>query len=85
MENDHTVRIHLNNAAQKDLFIQNYRQKLITLLENKFLISDLDIETNIDLTEKDDLLYTDEQKYNYLVNKYPVLKDFKKSFNLDFS
>jgi DNA polymerase-3 subunit gamma/tau len=85
MENDHTVRIHLNNAAQKDLFIQNYRQKLITFLENKFLISDLDIETNIDLTEKDDLLYTDEQKYNYLVNKYPVLKDFKKSFNLDFS
>jgi DNA polymerase-3 subunit gamma/tau len=85
MEDDHTVRIHLNNAAQKDLFIQNYRQKLITFLENKFLISDLDIETNIDLTEKDDLLYTDEQKYNYLVNKYPVLKDFKKSFNLDFS
>ena len=85
MENDHTVRIHLNNAAQKDLFIQSYRQKLITFLENKFLISDLDIETNIDLTEKDDLLYTDEQKYNYLVNKYPVLKDFKKSFNLDFS
>ena len=85
MENDHTVRIHLNNAAQKDLFIQNYRQKLITFLENKFLISDLDIETNIDLSEKDDLLYTDEQKYNYLVNKYPVLKDFKKSFNLDFS
>ena len=85
MENDHTVRIHLNNAAQKDLFIQSYRQKLITFLENKFLISDLDIETNIDLSEKDDLLYTDEQKYNYLVNKYPVLKDFKKSFNLDFS
>jgi DNA polymerase III subunit gamma/tau len=85
MEDEHTIRIHLSNAAQKDIFIQNYKPKLTGFLENKFLISDLDIETSVDLSETNELLYTDEQKYNYLQAKYPVLKDFKKAFNLDIS
>ncbi|MCU0460682.1 MAG: DNA polymerase III subunit gamma/tau [Bacteroidales bacterium] len=85
MEDEHTVRIHLNNAAQKDLFIQNYKPRLLSFLEKKFIVSELDIETAVDLSESDELLYTDEQKYNYLQNKYPALKDFKKTFNLDMT
>jgi DNA polymerase-3 subunit gamma/tau len=83
MEDEHTVRIHLTNAAQKDLFIQNYKQKLSGFMEKKFLLRELDIETSVDLSETNELLYTDEQKYNYLLSKYPVLKEFKKTFNLD--
>jgi len=83
MEDDHTVRIHLTNAAQKDIFIQDYKQKLYGFMEKKFLVPELDIETSVDLSETNDLLYTDEQKYNYLLSKYPVLKEFKKTFNLD--
>jgi hypothetical protein len=41
------------------------------------------IETTVDLSDNNEILYSDEQKYNYLVNKYPDLKEFKKSFNLD--
>ncbi len=85
VEDEHTIRIHLSNAAQKDIFIQNYKPKLIGFLENKFLVSELDIETSVDLSETNELPYTDEQKYNYLQAKYPVLKDFKKAFNLDTS
>jgi DNA polymerase-3 subunit gamma/tau len=85
MEDEHTIRIHLNNAAQKDLFVQNYKPGLLNFLENKFIVSELEIETAVDLSETDELLYTDEQKYNYLQNKYPALKDFKKSFNLDLT
>jgi DNA polymerase III subunit gamma/tau len=85
MEDEHTLRIHLNNAAQKDLFIQNYKPKLMNFIERKFAVQELDIDTAVDLSETDELLYTDEQKYNYLQNKYPSLKDFKKSFNLDLT
>ncbi len=85
MEDDDTIRIHLSNAAQKDIFIQNYKQKLIAFLENRFLIPELEIETAVDLSENDEILYTDEQKYNYLQTKYPSLKDFKKAFNLDIT
>jgi DNA polymerase-3 subunit gamma/tau len=85
MEDEHTIKIHLNNAAQKDLFVLNYKPRLISFLENKFVVSELDVETAVDLSDSDELLYTDEQKYNYLQNKYPVLKDFKKTFNLDLT
>jgi DNA polymerase III subunit gamma/tau len=85
VENDQTIRIHLSNATQKDTFIQNYKQRLINYLQNKFILHEMDIETTIDATDSGDLLYTDEQKYNYLFNKYPVLKEMKKNFNLDIT
>jgi hypothetical protein len=82
-ENDQTIKIHLSNAAQKDTFILNYKQRLITFLESRFEVPSIDIETTIDLVETNDVLYTDEQKSSYLFNKYPVLKEMKKTFNLD--
>jgi hypothetical protein len=85
VENDHIIRLHLTNAAQKDLFVHNYRQKLLNFLNKKFLTKDIDIETVVDPTETNGLLYSDEQKYNHLVSKYPELKDFRKAFNLDIS
>jgi DNA polymerase-3 subunit gamma/tau len=85
VDSDNTIRIHLSNAAQKDIFILNYKQKLINYLETRFIMSDIDIETIVDLTEANEILYSDEQKYNYLFNKYPVLKDMKRAFNLDIT
>ena len=85
VENDQTIKIHLNNATQKDTFILNYKQKLISFLENKFILSDIDIETTVDPTESNEILYSDDQKLNYLINKYPILKDMKKTFNLDIT
>lgn len=85
VENDQTIKIHLINATQKDTFILNYRQKLINFLESKFILSDMDIETIVDLTETSEILYSDEQKFNYLINKYPILKEMKKTFNLDIT
>jgi hypothetical protein len=82
-ENDQAIKIHLSNAAQKDTFVLNYKQRLIAFLEKRFNVSSIDIETTIDLTESNDILYTDEQKSTYLFTKYPVLKEMKKSFNLD--
>lgn len=85
VENDQVIKIHLNNAAQKDLFVQNYKQRLSGFLSKRFRTKGIEIETIVDLSESNEILYTDEQKYNYLVNKYPDLKDFKKSFNLDIT
>lgn len=85
LENNQTIRIHLSNAAQKDTFVQNYKQRLINFLQNRFILPLIDIETSIDITDTNEMLYTDEQKYSYLFNKYPVLKEMKKNFNLDIT
>jgi DNA polymerase-3 subunit gamma/tau len=82
---DQIIKIHLSNAAQKDLFIQNYKQKLLSFLGSRFDMKDIDVETAVDLSESNEILYSDEQKYNYLVVKYPALKEFRKAFNLDIS
>ncbi|MBA4321548.1 MAG: DNA polymerase III subunit gamma/tau [Odoribacter sp.] len=83
LQNEDTILLHLSNAAQKDMFVQNYKQKLINFLATKFRTQKIDIETVVDLSETNEILYSDEQKYNYLTAKYPVIKDMKKAFNLD--
>lgn len=85
VESDNVIKIHLSNAAQKDLFVQNYKQKLISFLHRRFKPQDIDIETIVDISDSEEILYTDEQKYNYLVTKYPEMKNFKKAFNLDIT
>ncbi len=85
IEDEHTIRIHLSNATQRDLFVQNYKPKLTGFIRTRFRVTDLDIETSVDLTETNEVPYTDEQKYNYLQEKYPVLNVFRKAFNLDIN
>ncbi len=84
LQNNGAILLHLSNAAQKDMFIQNYKQKLFNFLENRFSTKKIDVEIVVDLSETNEILYSDEQKYNYLATKYPVIKDMKKAFNLDF-
>ncbi len=85
LDNDHIIRLHLNNAAQKDLFVQNYKHRLLSFLATRFNVRDIDIETVVDASESNELLYSDEQKYNFLVTKYPQLREIKKAFNLDLT
>jgi DNA polymerase III subunit gamma/tau len=85
VEKDQIIRIHLSNAAQKDLFTQSYKPKLVSFLSKRFQMKGIDIETVVDLTETNEILYSDEQKYNYLTSKFPGIKDFKKAFNLDIT
>ncbi|MDX9725615.1 MAG: DNA polymerase III subunit gamma/tau [Bacteroidales bacterium] len=83
LENDNVIKIHVNNAAQKDLFVQNYKHRLIDFLQKRFGSADIDVETVVDLTESNEILYSDEQKLGHLTTKYPEIRDLKKKFNLD--
>ena len=85
VESERMIRLHLSNADQKETFVQNYKHKLIAFLESRFLITEMDVESVVDEIQTTDLLYTDEQKYNYLLGKYPVLKEMKRVFNLDLN
>ncbi len=85
VDNDHNIRLHLDNAAQKDLFVQNYKNRLLSFLAGRFDVSDIDIESVVDASESNEILYSGEQKYNYLITKYPQLKEIKKAFNLDLT
>lgn len=83
LQNEDTILIHLSNAALKDMFVLNYKQKLTNFIESRFGSGKIDIETIVDISEVSDILYSDEQKYNFLAAKYPIIKEMKKVFNLD--
>jgi DNA polymerase-3 subunit gamma/tau len=84
LQNEETILVHLSNAAQRDMFDRNYKQKLTNYIETRFNTKKIDVETVVDLSETNEILYSDEQKYNHLSTKYPVIKEIKKAFNLDF-
>lgn len=79
LQNEETILIHLSNSAQRDMFDRNYKQKLTNYIETRFNTKRIDIETVVDLSETNEILYSDEQKYNYLSTKHPIIKEIKKS------
>ena len=84
LKEDNKILFHLSNSAQRDMFDLNYKQRLLSYLGLRFRNEDMVIETIVDLSEENGIIYSDEQKYNFLTSKYPIIKDMKKAFNLDF-
>jgi len=81
---DKSITLHLTNAAQRDLFVQTYKQKLINWLDSRFNMNGISVDAIVDQAETEGIIYSDEQKYNYLISRYPAVKDARKTFNLDF-
>ena len=75
------ITIHFTNADQKDLFV--LLSPTAALLQQYFGMHEIEITTSVDLSERYEIIYSDEQKYNHMVGKYPGLKEFKRAFNLD--
>lgn len=80
---DGKIIIHLSNADQKDVFVQQHKQRLLSFLNGIFNMKDADVDSVVDASEAVDTPYSDDQKYTYLASKYPALKDMKKTLNLD--
>jgi hypothetical protein len=81
---DKSIELKLDNSALKETFDHNYKSKLENHLRETLGNAGIKITTVVESTERGDILYSVDQKFNHLVNKNPALKDLKKTFNLDF-
>ncbi len=81
---DNIVILRLDNTALKELFDHSFRARLEHHLRETLQNSSLSLQTTVGATERGEILYSDEQKFNHLAAKNPALKDLKKTFNLDF-
>jgi DNA polymerase-3 subunit gamma/tau len=79
-----TVILKLDNSSLKELFDHSFRARLEHYLRETLQNSTLTLQTTVGATERGEILYSDEQKFNHLASKNPALKDLKKTFNLDF-
>jgi len=82
---DNNIRVTLSNSALKEEFDRKYRYFLQEHFNRKFAGRSFTIETGTEESEQQtSVYYTDEQKFAYLANKNPALKELRKSLNLDF-
>ena len=80
------IGYNLDNEVQRQRIILDLKPKLLAYL-NKILHNDqISIEFNVteNLEEIMNKPYTDQEKFNSLVAKYPVLGIMKQRFGLDF-
>lgn len=81
---DKSIELKLDNSALKETFDHNYKSKLENHLRESLRNAGIKITTIVESTERGDILYSVDQKFNHLASKNPAIKDLKKTFNLDF-
>jgi DNA polymerase-3 subunit gamma/tau len=81
---DRTIILRLDNTTLKETFDHNFKSRLEGHLRRTLQNGQLNLQTTVESTERGEILYSPEQKFNHLAAKNPALKDLKKTFNLDF-
>lgn len=81
---DGTVILRLDNTTLREAFDQNFKARLEGHLRRTLQNGTLKLQTIVESTERGEILYSPEQKFNHLAARNPALKDLKKTFNLDF-
>lgn len=81
-EKNNSLEISFKNSAQKELFVFDYKQSLLTYLKDNHGITGLDIETSVEEIEKEQLIYTNMQKLQYFQSNNTLFNDFLKEFQL---
>jgi DNA polymerase-3 subunit gamma/tau len=81
---DKNIVLKLDNSALKETFDHNFKARLEHHLRDTLGNSQLRLTTVVEATERGEILYSPDQKFNHLASKNPALRDLKKTFNLDF-
>lgn len=82
IDDDLTIHLKLPNSFQS-LTIESVQQELLTHLRARFNNGRISLVTEIEKFEDKKLIYTNREKFEYLSNKYPELKELKKRLDLD--
>lgn len=82
---DTILHIKVENEVQFQQFNESIRMELLSTLREKLKNSQVDIALDIMEYQKNEKrsLYTQSDKYDYLVKKYPILIEMKQKFGLD--
>ena len=83
---DGQIHLKVENEVQVQQFNETIRLELLTTLREKLRNSQIDLVLDViphEETEKKSL-YTQEDKYKFLVEKHPILAEMKQTFGLDY-
>ena len=76
------AKLVLTNKFQK-IAIESMKQDLLGYLRENLKNNFLELELEIQKIEEKDMRYTNKEKFDFMAEKYPHLKELKKRFDLD--
>ena len=79
---ENKIIISLSNAVQIDL-LDHFRSDLVNFLRHQLDNRRIDLEIEIPKEESKKMIYTNKEKYEYLVEKKPLLNELKNRLGLD--
>ena len=77
-----TIFFHLDNELESSIF-DNIKLELINYINSKF-IEKIKIDKKVNLVEKQKTIYTNQDKYEYLIKKNKNLIELKNKLGLDY-
>ncbi|HMQ00235.1 MAG TPA: hypothetical protein PKC24_10670 [Cyclobacteriaceae bacterium] len=78
---DNSLHFVLSSVLEEDL-LSAFKIDLAQKLKENLKTS-ISIVTSIEQIDTKKMIYTNQEKYEYLLNKKPILKDFKDRLGLD--
>ena len=85
LKEDQKIEVILSNSAQFQQFNREIKPDLLTFLEDSFKNNQFEVITVLaKADEKQNNLYTAEEKFDHMLRKNPSLGKLKERFNLDF-
>jgi DNA polymerase-3 subunit gamma/tau len=82
MDDGCTLKIQLDNIVQQDQ-LNTFKTSLLDFLRKKLQNNQLMLEVVIVEQEGKRRMYTSDEKYKYLAEKYPLVEELKKRFGLE--
>ena len=79
---DLTIKLTVPNSFQS-ITIEALQQELLTYLRDQLQNRSIQLETEVEKIENKKMIYTNTEKFDYLAEKYPDLKELKKRLDLD--
>ncbi len=79
---ENRVTVSIPNAALVSSF-EKYRAELLLHLRNTLKNDNISLQSNVVEIAQEKMLYTDREKFEFLKNKYPALKDLQDKLGLD--
>ena len=79
---DNTIQLELDNDIQISL-LDEFRVELLGFLRQSLRNTNLQIATTVAVQEQKKMIYTQQEKFNYLAEKNPSLFELRKVLGLE--
>ena len=80
--NNHILRLGISNELQKDL-VNEVKEELMAFVRQNIKNTNLMLETFLTQQKQGKRLYTQQEKYEFLEEKFPAIKDLKNRLGLE--